>query len=427
MHWDQVSQLVTDAIEANFDQQISETQKLIRIPSLRGSENEGQDFVEGGFQRLGLTVDRWEINTEELKQSKNYGIPEANAGPQENVVGTYEPTTGKGRSLILNGHIDVVPIGPAEQWERDPWSGYASPEWIYGRGAGDMKAGLIANMFALQAIFDAGLEPQSKLILQSVVEEESTGNGTIAALQRGYEADAVLISEPEDDSLVRANTGVLWLALRVTGQPAHPRIMTDGSNAIEYAFEVFQSLKFLEEAWNSEKGSYEFFEDVPRPINFNLGKISGGDWASSVPGWCELSLRISTFPGVSPEDALAEVRAHVAEFNHDSLYKVSVEPSGFFADGYVLDPGGDAENLLAQCHQQVAGSELETITTPGYLDASLFVNHGTMPTLVYGPYTENIHSFDERVSIESLKQCTKTIALFVAFWCGVEPAEARDE
>lgn len=427
MHWDQVSQSVIEAVEANFDRQVSETQKLIRIPSLRGCESEGQDFVEEAFRRLGLAIDRWEINTAELRRSRNYGVPEPEAGPQENVVGTYRVAAEKGRSLILNGHIDVVPVGPLEQWERDPWSGSVSSGWIYGRGAGDMKAGLVANMFALQAIFDAGLKPRSTIILQSVVEEESTGNGANAALQRGYTADAALISEPEDDALVRANTGVLWLTLRITGQPAHPRIMTAGSNAIEYAFEVLQSLKSLEEQWNSESGSHAFFEDVPRPINFNLGKISGGDWASSVPGWCELSLRISTFPGVSPDEALAEVRAHVAEFTRGSRYQVSVEPSGFFADGYVLEPGGDAENLLAQCHRQVAGSELETITTPGYLDASLFVNHGDVPTLVYGPYTENIHSFDERVSIESLKQCTKAIALFAASWCGVEPAEVRDE
>ena len=135
---------------------------------------------------------------------------------------------------------------------------------MYGRGAGDMKAGLIANLFAFDAVRRAGFDLTGRVHLQSVVEEECTGNGSLAAWLRGYTADAVIISEPEEDALVRANVGVLWFTVRVSGNPTHPREMANGFNAIDAAFEVMQALRVLEQTWNDRKSEHPYFEE-PRP------------------------------------------------------------------------------------------------------------------------------------------------------------------
>ena len=98
-----------------------------------------------------------------------------------------------------------------------------------------------------------------------------------------------------------------------------------------------------------------------------------------------------------------------------------VEYNGFFARGYVLEEGSDAEAALAHSHALSFGAELESFVTPGYLDGRVFVLYDDCPCLVYGPLSQNIHAFDERVNLESVQQITGTIALFVAEWCGLEP------
>ena len=99
-----------------------------------------------------------------------------------------------------------------------------------------------------------------------------------------------------------------------------------------------------------------------------------------------------------------------------------MEYNGFFAEGYVLEEGSEAEKVLSRAHAQSFGSSLESFVTPGYLDGRVFVLYGDCPCLVYGPVSKNIHAFDERVSLNSLRQVTGTIALFIASWCGLEPA-----
>lgn len=422
-------QRILAAVDAAFDDQLTATGELVNSPSRREHEEPAQDLIETRLKHLGLDIDRWIIDSPELEAQPGFGPSTVDYTGMTNIVGTYTPTQDSGKSLILNGHIDVVPQGPEDRWSRSPWDAEVVDGWMYGRGAGDMKAGLIANLFAFDAIGQAGFDLTGRVHLQSVVEEECTGNGSLAALLRGYTADAVIISEPEEDSLVRANVGVLWFTVRVSGNPTHPREMANGFNAIDAAFEVMQALRVLEQAWNDRKGEHPYFEDLDHPINFNFGEIRGGDWPSSVPAWCELQVRVATYPGTRADDAWAEVdkcvtdagsgRSRDDESPTRPAFETVLTPNGFYADGYVLEPGSEAEELLEHTHREVFGEELTSFTTPGYLDARVFINYGDMPTLVYGPVSENIHGFDERVSIESVRRCTKSMALFIAEWCGI--------
>jgi acetylornithine deacetylase len=415
------AQKICDAVDAAFDAQLAFTADLVKHPSLRTQEGSAQDLLYTAMEERGFEMDRWELDPAQLSEHIGYGPTTVSYEGMTNVVGTYRPAEQTGKSLILNGHVDVVPEGPEESWSRSPWDAPIIDGWLYGRGSGDMKAGLAANLFAFDAVRAAGLLPAAPIYFQSVVEEECTGNGSLSALQRGYTADAVVIPEPEEDMLVRANTGVIWFTVRVAGLPTHPREMTSGFNAIDAAYFVMGELRRVEEKWNAQKGDHRYFEDLDHPINFNLGTIRGGDWPSSVPAWCDIEVRAALYPGVTAASAWAEITEALVAIETDgdgNTITATATRTGFFSEGYVLEEGSDAEKVLAQSHETVFGSQLESFTTPGYLDGRVFALYGNTPALVYGPISEAIHGFDERVNIESVRRITKSIALFIASWCG---------
>lgn len=422
----ETTQRILDRVDANFEHQLAFTQKLVRYPSLRGAEHTAQDFLFEAMRERGFAMDRWRIDVDEIKDHPGFGPVDVSYENAFNVVGTWRPRRQSGRSLILNGHIDVVPTGPQEMWSRSPWDPAIVDGWMYGRGVADMKAGLAANLFAYDAVRAAGLAPAAPIYFQSVVEEECTGNGALAALLRGYQADAVIIPEPEENMLVRANVGVLWFKVRVSGRPAHTREMAAGFNAIDAAYSLIGALRGLETRWNGEHHCHRHFEHLDHPINFNIGKIQGGDWPSTVPPWCEFDVRAAIYPGTTADEARAQIEECIFAASRSDPRLAQAHPTlsfnGFYAEGYVLEEGSDAENVLRDCHKIAFDADLRSFTTPGYLDARVFVIYGDMPTLVYGPLSKDIHGFDERVHLDSVRLITKTIALFIADWCGVEPA-----
>jgi len=159
------------------------------------------------------------------------------------VVGTYRPSSTAGKSLILQGHCDVVPTGPLEMWETPPFVPVIRDGKMYGRGACDMKSGTIGALYALDAIKAAGLKPTARIHFQSVIEEESTGVGALSTLQRGYRADACFIPEPTNGEMVRSQVGVIWFRLKVRGFPVHVFEAGSGSNAIMAAYHLIHALQ----------------------------------------------------------------------------------------------------------------------------------------------------------------------------------------
>ncbi|PJK31322.1 ArgE/DapE family deacylase [Minwuia thermotolerans] len=411
-------------VEQGFDAQVKFTQDLVRFPSQRGQEHTAQDFLYRAFAERDLAMDRWSIDVGEIEDHPGFSPVTVSYDNAVNVVGAWRPKSEKGRSLILNGHVDVVPVGPLDMWTTPPYEPRIEGDWLYGRGSGDMKAGIAANLFAFDALRRAGVEPASTVYMQSVTEEECTGNGALSCLVRGYHADAVLITEPTHDQLVRANVGVLWFQVEVRGRPAHVYESTVGSNAIIAAYKLIQALKELEAEMNAEKGDHPHFEDATHPITINIGKIAGGDWASSVPAWCRFDVRAGIYPGTSVEEAKRRLEGAIRGAALDDPFLSNHPPSltynGFAAEGYALPPGSDAEACLADAHRQVRAAELGDATMPAYLDARVAMLYDDTPALVYGPKSEHIHGFDERVSLKSTLDVTKTVALFVADWCGVE-------
>lgn len=413
---------IVAAVDAGFERQVAWLADLVRMPSLRGDEAPAQDFMAQAFRDRALAVDRWKVAVEDISHLPGFSPVSVSYDNAYNVVGAWR-AQGAGRSLILNGHIDVVPTGPLSMWQVPPFEPQIRDGWMNGRGAGDMKAGLAANLFALDALHRAGLEPDGDVYLQSVVEEECTGNGALACLARGYRAECALISEPSGAHLMSAQVGVMWFQVKIRGRPAHVAVAGTGANAIEAVFPIVQALHALEHRWNDQ--GHPAFAGHAHPLNFVLSRIEGGDWTSSVPSWCTFDMRVAVFPGVDLAQARAEIEQTVALAAQKDAFLRHHPPEvvyhGFQAEGYELPKNTAAQAVLEQCHGDVTGRPLGHIASTGTTDARFFGLYAGIPALVYGPVAEQIHGFDERVSLASVREVTQTIALFIARWCGVRP------
>ena len=427
---DHIAKDIQNAVDRRFDEQVDFTAALVNFPSTRGLEATAQDFMADAMGDRGLTVDRWKLDVDDFKHLPGFSPVSIDYDNSYNVVGAWRPESpghSGGKSLILNGHIDVVPEGPLDMWDSPPYQARRDGDRLYGRGAGDMKAGLVSCLFAYDALLEAGYRPAANVFVQSVIEEECTGNGALACLSRGYQADAAIIPEPSGDTLFSAQTGTIWQQITVKGHPVHASRATEGFNAIKAAYVLIQALEKLEAKWNAEKDQHKHHCGHHHPINFNIGKIAGGDWPASVPAWCTFDLRAAIFADDDIHARAKEledcIQQAAAQDRHMSNRPPEIVYQGFMAEGFAL---ADMENaaepisLLGQCHEQVYGAALKQSVITGTTDARIFGLYANTPGLVYGPRAVDVHGFNEWVDLESVRKSTQAIALFMANWCGLD-------
>lgn len=419
---------LSDAVERGFDEQVRFLADIVRHPSLRGREAPLQDHMARWFNARGYSVDRFSIADVPLAEHpKASPMVDVDAAASFQVVASKRCAAPTGRSLIIQGHIDVVPEGPAEMWSYPPYGGTVKDGWMYGRGANDMKAGVAAMCFAMEALRAAGYAPGADVHLQTVTEEESTGNGALATLLRGYRAEACLIPEPTGGTITRAHTGTMWFRLKVRGVPVHVAVAQSGSNAIMSAYHLILALQEHTKALNEAAKTHPWYAQIQDPIKFNPGIIRGGDWASSTPAWCEVDCRIGLLPGQDVAECQRAVEQAVAAAARTDHFLSNNPPEvqwhGFLADGYVLEPGSEAEQILAEAHRAAFGGEMPARITTAVNDTRFYGLYFDMPALCYGPKGENNHGFDERTNLAHLKTTTLAMAGFIADWCGLQPIE----
>ena len=419
---------LSDAVEAGFEEQVRFLADIVRHPSLRGREAPLQDHMARWFGGRGYNVDRFSIaDVPMTDHPKSSPMVDVDPAGSFQVVASRRCSAPSGRSLIIQGHIDVVPEGPAEMWSFPPYGATVKDGWLYGRGANDMKAGVSAMCFAMEALRTAGYTPGADVYLQTVTEEESTGNGALATLLRGYRADACLIPEPTGGTITRAHTGTLWFRIKVRGVPVHVAVAQSGSNAIMSAYHLILALQEHTTALNEAAKTDKWYSQIQDPIKFNPGIIRGGDWASSTPAWCEVDCRIGLLPGqdvAAAQRAVEHAVADAARADHFlSNNPPEVEWHGFLADGFVLEPGTEAEAILAEAHRAAFGEDMPARITTAVNDTRFYGLYFDMPALCYGPKGEGNHGFDERTNLAHLKTTTLAMAAFIADWCGLQPLE----
>ena len=418
---------IAAAVTALEKDSIALLSDLVRQDSQMGQEQGAQSVIARAFIDLGLEIDAFAVDEALIRSHPGYSPSIIAYDGRLNVVGIHKPRATAGKSLILNGHIDVVPPGDESHWTTPPFEPSVRKGRLYGRGAGDMKAGIVAYTMAFKALRSLGYAPAAPVYLQSVVEEECTGNGALACLCRGYRADAAIIPEPFNQTLMTAQIGVMWAEISVTGRAAHMIDRSQGTSAIDAALIVADHLKALETEWNDPALRHPAYEGVPHPINFNLGRIEGGEWTSSVPERCALHWRLSFYPGMSAaearqaiEDCVAQAVAGDARLDGCAA---AIRWYGFQAPGFEIDAQQPMMRLLADAHRAVSGEAIQEIACTCTTDARFFALYGDTPATCYGPEASAIHTFDESVSLQSLREVTTVLAFFIAAWCGLERLE----
>jgi acetylornithine deacetylase len=256
---------------------------LVRVPSVSGSVDEIdiQHLLSDRMTAMDLDVDTWQIPLEETLAEPDFPGVEVNRSEAWGVVGRVAGC-GSVSSLMLNAHVDVVPPGDLRAWEgADPFSGRVTGDTVEGRGACDMKAGLVASLWAVRGITELKVLLRGDLVLATVVGEEDGGLGTYALLRRGWRADGCVIPEPTSLDIAPASAGALTFRITVAGAAAHASRRLSGVSAIEKFIPIFSALRRLEKERNAIKHSLVTRWELPIPIE--IGKIAAGDWASTVP------------------------------------------------------------------------------------------------------------------------------------------------
>lgn len=423
---------ILQAVDDLFEEQVEFLAKLVGYRTLRDEEQEAQSFLEASLVKRGYEVRRFQTDATQIGKHPAFSPATIDYRSSWNVVGLRAAKGRGGRSLAFNSHMDVVPAANTARWSSPPFTARGEGDWLYGRGAGDMKAGLTASVYALAAIERAGMTLCGDVQIQSVVDEEITGNGAATAFINGFTADVIVSAEPTDEQLVRANSGVLKFRLTTRGRPAHPREPESGQSAIDLMIKLMDHLRALERKWIAEAKGKAGFEGIPNPVALTFGTISGGDWIASIPSDCVVEGRIGFYPGEDPQARAAEFENFVMSVQKDDLAfasgdLVDIDWVGVMHAGYELAEGTSAEACLQSAHRRAQdGKELNAYVMTAYLDAAIFSVHGNIPALVYGPIAENIHGIDERGSLPSLKRVTKALALFAADWCGIDEQGIRN-
>lgn len=399
--------------------------RLVQFDSTLGREGPCLDFVADALGLQGLAVTRVPTEPGRLKDHPGFSPPLIPYVGRDNVAALHRPRTREGRSLVLQAHVDVVPPGAEEEWTTPPFQPDVRDGRVWGRGAGDMKAGLVANMIALKALARAGLAPAAEVQVHAVIEEECTGNGALATMLAMPKADAVIIPEPGPgyEAIYTAEVGVVWAWVTVTGRPAHVRDMQAGVNAIEAAMTLAARFKEYEAAMNRAERVHAAFHGVNHPVNVNLGTVEGGEWNSSVASKCRIGLRVGVMLGYPAAQAKADIERIVAEAAADPALrgaKVALSWGGFMADACAFDRSSPIALLAERCFAEAGGGNLRAYPATGLTDGRFFELYQGTPVAVFGPDAENIHGIDESVGIASMHAITRTIALMIAEWCGTE-------
>jgi acetylornithine deacetylase len=417
-----MQQGIAEAVATLRPEIVAALQELVRIPSQTGHEGPAQDAVARLMRAHDLDVDVWEPDATELEPHAEFVTLGRDFIGRPNVVGVFRGKGG-GRSLILNGHIDTVEVGDPAAWSHSPLGGDISGGRLYGRGACDMKGGIVANLFALRALRLAGFHPAGDVFVESTISEEDGGAGALAAVLRGYVADGALISEPTNLAIVTAQGGALMFRLEVHGLSAHACVRDEGVSAVEkFAYLHHGLLEF--ETRRSAEITHPLYAGMRIKAPINIGVVRGGSWASSVPESLVAEGRAGLVPGEELETFKTELAAEIARLANADPWLQEHLPEVTWLNGQFAPAGVPVDSplveALCQAWQMTNSSSARVEGVTYGADMRHFVLTGGVPCVMFGAGDVRLaHSPNESIPIDDLLAAITTTAVFIANWCGV--------
>lgn len=377
------------------DEAVEICRDLVRAPSPNppGDEREVADAAAGWLDRLGLPCERVEPEPGRVSLVSTWG-------------------RGTGKTLLFNGHYDVVPVNDPDEWPHPPFEGVVHDGHLYGRGSVDMKAGIASCLAAVSALARAGVEPNGRLLLQLVADEEALGAlGTKALLDAGHceGVDEAVVGEPTDMHLVTAERGAAWFKIVTEGVSAHGSTPQLGVNAIEHMARVVPAVASMR---------FRKLHELLGAPTVNVGVVRGGSKVNMVPDHCEIEIDRRTIPGETRDEVIGEFEAVLDELRseHPDLQAKIADVS--WAEPCESPEGTTMRDLLAESREafEVEGSEIGYM---GATDARFLIAEAGIPTVIFGPGdVRQAHTTGEHVAVGQLVDAARIYALAFARFLG---------
>jgi succinyl-diaminopimelate desuccinylase len=340
-----------------------------------------------------------------------------------NIVGSFE-CGGPGRHLVLNGHIDVLPIGDGQGWTYDPWSGTVVDGRIYGRGSTDMKCGTTASIFTYAYLYRIRNRLRGRLTLTCVSDEETLGPWGARYLMEHHPeilGDCCLNGEPSSPYSIRfGEKGSLWTALTVLTPGYHGAYPHMSPSATKIAARLIADLETLTQihalapenveailrsnAEAIDKAQGKGAAEIVGKVTINVGRIRGGVKVNMVPNQCVVEVDIRLPIGLDKEKVMAEVDKIAARYP-----QVTREEISYTAPSW-SDPSGEMVGYIQANVKDLKGFEPQPVVSLGGTDARLW-RYRTVPAYVYGPFPCNMGAADEYIEVEEFLHILKTHVL----------------
>ncbi len=346
----------------------------------------------------------------DILASWGFDVERREAAPgRPNVIARIGRAESGARSLMFNGHLDVVDV---DGMTHDAWGSVEQDGKLFGRGASDMKAGVAAMCAAAARAADQSLA--GELIVAAVVDEEFESLGTRALIESGVRADAAIVTEPTRLAIMPAHRGFVWIDVTTLGRAAHGSRWDLGVDAIRHAGLVLAELERLDA------------HDLPRRSHALLGRpsihaslINGGSGMSTYPDRCTLRLERRTIPGESADEVRREIEALCAtvaacqpEFRAEVRVTLSQPPSDVAVDAPIV---GALERAI-----RGGGGGVRVEGMSAWTDAAL-LNDAGIPAICFGPGDMGLaHAATEWVELREVERATEILARLAVDWCGAK-------
>lgn len=431
---------ITEAVAARADRIARTLCDLVAFPSVAmidstkagPGERDCQLYLQRRLDRLGFKTDLWDPDGPALYQ-KYEGRPGANKGRtfegRPNLGGTLAGTGG-GRSILLTGHIDVVPPGARDHWTTDPFTPVIEDGMVRGRGVVDMKGGVACMLMAVETLSEIGVPLRGDVVFATVVDEEVGGMGSLAMVDRGFRADAGIMTEPTGNRIAPLCHGILWGRILIDGIGGHAELTPNawhGSgpvDAIQLVRQMLDGIDVLNRRWFFDPVKNHPLMDLPNQII--VTQIRAGEHPSSMAGRGEIVIDVQYLPHEKDDFGMGgtvkrEVEEHVRHVcQADPYLRQHPARIEWILDADCAEVPAD-HPFIGVFQNAVSDANLSPVLSGfgAHSDIGLPTGLGATPTVNFGPGDPaQSHQPNEQVAIADLVACTTAIALAVERWCG---------
>lgn len=408
---------VVETVAAQAGDTVEALRELVRTPSVTGDEAAAQAVMQRLMLESGLDVEVYAPTRAEVADHPSFSDDGLPLGERPMVVGRTGPP---GPTVVLNGHIDVVPTGDPRRWRDDPWSAVVRDGAVWGRGSCDMKGGLAAGWAALRAIATTGRPLPVGVAFISVIGEETGGVGTLSSILRGHRGDAAIVLEPTRGEICPVGAGALSFEVEVDGMAAHGAMRRHGVSAIDAARPVLDALRRLERDRHA-RFSHPLYDEDALAAPISIGMLTAGDWLSTVPERLVAGGRYGVLPGESVDDAREMFERAIARAAAADPWLAAHPPRIRWVEGQFASAQTPATAhvvaALADAHRELTATTIGMHGVPYGSDLRLYVNDAGMPAVLYGPGdVVHAHAVDEHVAIADVVQVAGVLATALLRW-----------